>query len=623
MKPTKNCLVLYKQTPAQVLECGNKLDICVLGGKTRSVREKDVFVLHPGPVQTLEFEVLEGHAEEAWELLQNENPSLEELADLVYGEFTPSTAWQAFKLLNRTPWFKGTPDAIEVCDPEKVKDRIRIEKEKIDAEKRWNDFIERFREKNIHPEKDEIFLRDLEIYALGRSKGSRILKAFGKTQKSENAHRMMINYGVKKETWNPHPLRLNVPLELPDYPIGDMPNDTRLDLTAMDAFAIDDEGNQDPDDALAWDGERFWVHVADVAALFPAGSPADEFASERSSSLYLPEKTVPMLPPKVAQSLGLGLHETSPALSYAFSFDEYLNVTNFSVHLTRIRVKRLTYTQADALLVEEPFSTMKKITDAAAKRREKSGAISIKLPKVKIHVDSEEQIFITPISEMGSREMVAEAMILAGAHVARLCQDKGIPIPFATQDISEEVSLLTEKKVSGEKDSQIDYVTEFNRRRGMKRSRITLECSSHRGLGLDAYTRITSPLRRYPDLVSSRQIRHYILGEELEDVNSIRFSLAVAESRTGSLIQAERQSNFFWKLQWLKRHPSYTAEAWLLDRRERQGLFLIPEIAMEVQITIKKEMKIGEHVILKLKGVDIPESSVLFLIQERLNSTSQ
>jgi exoribonuclease-2 len=286
MKPTKDSLVLYKQTPALVNAAGDKLDILLPGGKTRSVREKDIFPLHPGPVPRfpeLEKGAPEGQPEEAWELLQGESPSLQELAELVYGEYSPSTSWLAFKLLNRSPWFRGTPDAIEVADTETVTARIKSDQEKANAEQRWEDFLGRFQQGNIDREADEPYLRDLEMYALGRSKGSRILKAIGKTQSPENAHRIMIAKGVKDPEWNPHPLRLDVPLGIPDYSLGEMSgDDERLNLTGIEAFAIDDEGNQDPDDAVAWDGTRFWVHVADVSGLIPVGSDADEDARERA-----------------------------------------------------------------------------------------------------------------------------------------------------------------------------------------------------------------------------------------------------------------------------------------------------------------------------------------------------
>ena len=161
-----------------------------------------------------------------------------------------------------------------------------------------------------------------------------------------------------------------------------------------------------------------------------------------------------------------------------------------------------------------------------------------------------------------------------------------------------------------------NYVEEFEKRRGMKRSRTTLECGPHSGLGLSAYTRVTSPLRRYPDLIASRQIRSRICGRPPEDPESVLAGLAAFESRSGSLVQAERRSNLFWKLQWLARRPGWSTRAWLLDRRERAGLFLIPEIALEVRAALKTPLRPGDRATLKLKEVDIPESTALFIIQE-------
>ena len=627
MKLTKDSLVLYKQSPALVTGAGDKIDIQLPGGKTRSVREKDVLILHPGPTvgfPDLESQAPEGQPEEAWELLQGETPSLTELAEIVYGEHTPSTAWMAFKLLNRTPWFQGTPEAIIVADEQSVIARKQADAEKAEAEAKWEDFIQRFKTHRIDREADEPFLRDLEMYALGKSKGSRILKALGKTQSPENAHRTMLASGAVDGTWNPHPLRLGVPLEAPDVALEIPQEVPRLDLTSVEAFAIDDEGNKDPDDAVAWDGERFWVHIADAASLVPAGSLADEVARERSSSLYLPEKTVPMLPPQAAETLGLGLHPTSPALSYAFLMDEDGVPQEFSIHLTTVRVTRLTYAQADERMQEEPFATMRRFTEAFHQRRQSAGAISIRMPEVKVRVNENGEVSITSLPERKSREVVTEAMLMAGTYAAQWCQERQLPIPFAVQEISDSSGEKRDDATSSQEESlnaeQPDYVAQFAKRRGMKRSRTTLECSPHSGLGLETYSRVTSPLRRYPDLIASQQIRQAVLGGEILEAEDVLQGLAAYETRSGSLVQSERRSNLFWKIHWLKARPGYTCEAIMVDRRERQGFFLLPEIALETRVAVKGEMAPGTWVRLKLKEADVAESTVLFTIVEKLEA---
>jgi len=613
MRTAKDGLVLYKQSPALVLDVSEKLSILLPGGKTKKVREKDVVSLHPGPVP--DFPELEkysspGQPEIAWELLKDERPSLKELAELVYGEYSPSTSWLAFKLLNRSPWFSGSPDSIEVSSEETVVKRIESQKRKIDREQRWKEFLERFENGDIDLDADDAFLRELEMHALGHVKNSRILKALGRVQNPENAHRLLVSKKIKTPLWNPHPLRLKVPLEPPSYvPVDFAAGEKRLDLCDIEAFAIDDEGNTDPDDALSWDGRRFWVHVADVAGLIPANSSADESARERASSLYLPEKQVPMLPPEMTAKIGLGLHPTSFALSYAFGIDAEGSINDFSIHLCVIRVTRLSYKEVDERLSEKPFDTMKKICAAFRGRRERAGTITIKTPEVKLYLDEEGDIQLMILPDYESRNLVAEAMLMAGSYAAAWCSEREIPIPYAVQNPPDRPP---------SEDTESFYLKQFNLRRGLKRSRITLEGAPHAGLGLESYTRVTSPLRRYPDLISSQQIRAAVLGQEIRDAKSILPAVAAAESRMESLILAERRSNIFWKLQWLALRPHYTCEAFLVDRRERQGYVIIPELAYETRIALKEEIKLGSCIRLELKQVDVFELSATFAILEVL-----
>jgi len=613
MKAAKDSLVLYRQSPALVLDASEKLSILLPGGKTKNVREKDVVGLHPGPVPSfpeLERDSPPGEPETAWELLKDKRPSLKELAELVYGEYSPSTSWLTFKLLNRSPWFSGSPDSIEVSSEETAAKRIESKKRKADSERRWKDFFERFKNGDIDPDADDDYFRELEMYALGRLKNSRILKALGRVQSPENAHRLLVSKKIKAPFWNPHLLRLKVPLEPPPYaPVEFAKGEKRFNLCDIEAFAIDDEGNTDPDDALSWDGRRFWVHVADVAGLIPANSSADESARERASSLYLPERQVPMLPPEMTARIGLGLHPTSPALSYAFEIDAEGNISDFSIHLSTIRVTRLSYKEADERLSEEPFDTMRRICAAFRGRRERAGTITIKMPEVKLYLDGEGSIQLVALPDCESRNLVAEAMLMAGSYAAAWCSEREIPIPYAVQNPPDRPA---------SEDTENFYLMQFNLRRGLKRSRITLERAPHAGLGLESYTRVTSPLRRYPDLISSQQIRAAVLGQKTRDAESVLPAVAAAESRIESLTLAERRSNMFWKLQWLALRPNYRCEAFLVDRRERQGYVIIPELAYETRIALKKEIKLGSCIRLELKKVDIFELSATFTILEVL-----
>jgi hypothetical protein len=89
----------------------------------------------------------------------------------------------------------------------------------------------------------------------------------GLPETPQAAHRLLARVGYWSAKHNPYPARCKAAAADPDLPVPTLPDEERLDLTHLPAFAIDDEGNQDPDDAVSLDGERIWVHVADVAAL--------------------------------------------------------------------------------------------------------------------------------------------------------------------------------------------------------------------------------------------------------------------------------------------------------------------------------------------------------------------
>ncbi len=110
----KHSLVLYKQGPALVLELGAKISIQLESGKTVKVREKDIQLLHVGPLKTLGQlqPEPEGSVEDAWELLQGEAAALSDLADLIYGETTPKAVWHAWCVLNEDTYFSGSIDEV-------------------------------------------------------------------------------------------------------------------------------------------------------------------------------------------------------------------------------------------------------------------------------------------------------------------------------------------------------------------------------------------------------------------------------------------------------------------------------------------------------------------------------
>ncbi len=592
--PRPGSLVLYKNRPAHVKGAGEKLEIELEGGKSLKVRPKDVVLLHPGPMQSLdELRPQAGEVETAWELLAGGTTSLAELAELVYGAYTPATAWASWQLVADGLYFRGTPEQVVVCSPEQVA-RAQAAREAQAARRRaWAAFLERVRAGQITPD-DGRYLKEVEKLALGQSAECRVLRELGRAESPENAHALLLELGYWDHTVVPYPQRLGLTTSAPAVELSDLPEETRVDLTHLPAFAIDDEGSQEPDDALSLEGDRLWVHVADVAALVRPDSAADLEARARGASLYLPDGTVPMLPPKAIQVLGLGLAEVSPALSFGLDLGPDGEIVGMEVVPSWVRVTRLSYEQAEARLEEEPFRDLYRLAQAHRACRQERGAITIELPEVKIRVEGG-QVIIRPLPPLKSRDLVLEAMLMAGEAAARFALEQGIPFPFTTQAPPE-----THERPE-------DLAGMVALRRTLKPSRHQSVPAPHAGLGLEVYAQVTSPLRRYLDLVAHQQLRAHLRGEGLLEAQEMLERVGAAEAVRGGVRRAERLARRHWTLVYLMEHPDWRGEGVLVEKRNRRGTVLIPELDLAVQVHLRQDLPLNSPVSLALGEVNLAE----------------
>ncbi|MDA3809851.1 MAG: ribonuclease catalytic domain-containing protein [Spirochaetaceae bacterium] len=597
----KNSLVLYKHNPAIVTAIGDKIDIILRGGKSKKVRNKDIQLLHQGPISDfsslIESDV---DVEEGWELLQGEAPDLQVLAEIIYGDYTPVTAWQAYLLLNRTVYFKGTVDDIQVCSPEDV----HIAKMEVDllAEEaqKWESFLNRLKNNSSLPEDRSLFI-DLENMAYKKSKDSKILKEFGKSNTPENAHKMLLEQAIWDYSVNPWPARMNLSVKSSTVPLEELGDEIRVDLTHLEAFAIDDEGNKDPDDAISIDGNKIWIHVADAAALVPPDSESDIEASNRGANLYLPELTSTMLPQEATDILGLGLNEFSPAFSFGLTFDENMDIDDIEIVLSTVKVTRLSYQKADTVLDKSPLKEIFELTSRFRANRERNGAVNINLPEVKLHVTDQGKVDIRVLPDLNSRNLVTDAMLMAGNCAALFAIRNNITVPFATQP-----------KPEFDKMPDSDPASMFASRKFMKRSRMSTVPECHGGLGLDFYCRATSPLRRYPDLIVLQQLRNFITGKDLLKEEQVTERVALYESVIGSIVSAERFSNMHWKLVYLLQNKNWTGDALYVGKKEKQALYIIPSLAMEILMPVKKDLPLNGIIKIKSEYIDLANQQIIF-----------
>ncbi len=592
-------LVLYKIRPALVESTADKIEIRFEDGKSKRVRDKDIHLLHPGPVKSLgALDVDEGNVEEAWELLQGEQASLAEVAELVYGEYTPATAWNTWGLLQDGLFFEGSVRKLRARKAEDVEEE-RAERMRKEAEKQqWSEFLQRVQQGQLE-EQDYSRLGEVERVALGKTAKSRVLGALNIAETPESAHGFLLRCGYWSECFNPWPLRQGAAIDSPDLAVPALADEPRRDLTHLQSWAIDDEGNTDPDDAISLEGDRIWVHVADVAALVRPDSHLDLAARARSANLYLPEKMVQMLPPEITDQLGLGLSEESVALSFGFRLNAAAEVTDIEITPSRVRVTRISYDQAEQRLQDAEFQTLYAMTRTYRAARMARNAAQIDLPEVSVKVIGD-KVAIKPLPRLESRQMVTDAMLMAGEAAARFAQQNEIVIPYAIQPEPSEIRQPQSMSES------------YAYRRLFKPSNAALSPGRHFGLGLDYYARATSPLRRYVDLVVHQQLRAFATGSTPRGREEVGESIAQAGAVSGVIRRSERLSNLHWKLIYLKEHGGWEGEAVIMALEERKAVVMIPELALETRIRRSGDMQLDQEVRLQAQEVDVPTQSVYF-----------
>jgi len=602
---TTGALALYRRKPAKVanFSADGKIELVLPDGEHQNVRAKDIAILHRGPVNTLPAAPLPSpDLREIAALMEDGTMPFGEFAELVYGKFTPDSAWSAWQLLEQKIYFTGDLEngvaARSVADIDAALSAVAA---KANSKQQREELLERIKTGHLLPD-DRSHLRDVENLALGKTETSGILRELGMEQDPVKAHRLLLKLGLWDHWVDPYPSRTGIELKNPELPVPDLPTEARLDLTALPAFAIDDEGNQDPDDAIGYHDGLLWVHVADVAALVAPDSELDREAEARGANLYLPDTIVSMLPPDITRQLGLGLQETSPALSFGLAIAEDGEVKLEKLALSTVKVTRLTYDEAEKQLDVEPLKTLSALLLGRFRDyRERHGALQIDLPEVKIKADGQ-QVTITPLPLLRSREIVAEAMMAAGHALAAYAVEHEIPLPFVCQPPPE----LTGKPET--------LAGMFAARRGCTVSSVQTSPGLHAGLGLEPYVRITSPLRRYSDLLAHQQIRRHLAGSPLLPSDQMDGQIAKAETAGVERRKLERIANEFWKLVYLEMHPDWEGEAVAVDRIDERLTLLLPALAYEYKLRMGGKIELNSRWSARLNTVDLAALTARFIL---------
>ncbi|MEN9221482.1 MAG: ribonuclease R [Thermostichus sp. BF3_bins_97] len=594
----------------------------------------------------------------AWELVQEERHplSLSDIAQLLFSDDSPISTYATYRLLSEDrTYFKPKGEGYEPRTPAQVKEILHQIAVTQQRQQEQAEFEVHLQEALAHPGQgyawtatERARLELLERLALqgaaaairshddlsnnlsasDRERALQLLEQMGFPATPQGAFDALIALGL----WSRHEnlaLRLTgIPTQFPkeveryaEEVLKEALPDLlpRRDLTALHTYTIDDASTRDIDDALSiesWSDEqvKLWIHIADPSRWVQWGDPLDLEARKRGTSVYLPEQVIPMFPPQLSTGpMSLVQGEVRPALSFGILLGCDGQIRGSEICLSQVKVTyRLTYEDADEMLELGAEAQLTAIAQAAQWRygwRMAQGAIQIGLPEQDIKV-IDDIPHLRVIEDTPSRQMVAEMMVLTGEVAARFTSQNGIPVPYRLQPAPD----LPPPEV-------LDVypqgpVRSFAIMRCLSRAEVATQPGRHTGLGLDAYCQVTSPIRRYADLVAHYQIKAFLQGDPLPltepDVQQLLLAL---EPGTGEAIQVERKSKRYWSIEYLRLRPGQIWRALVLGYlREHENLVLamLDEIAFRVPVRLERQIPLGAWIELEVLQAD-PRADVIEL----------
>ena len=295
------------------------------------------------------------------------------------------------------------------------------------------------------------------------------------------------------------------------------------DLTNLKTFIIDSKNPIEIDDAISLEIDKniknIWIHVSYPSKIFEFNSELDINAKKRSSSLYLIDKCISMLPKNIIEQSNLKKNKVSETLSGCIELNENGSIKKYKILETLIKpTYEFTYEDTNEILELEPkeeyeLILLNKLLKKSYNYRKENGSLTFNTSYSKILNNKNNSISFETIEITQAHKLVSEAMILMGNITSDFLRKNNIPAPFRSQKINCDSKNILERYFN----SPVKYII---LKQFIGKSFISLKSDIHETLGLDSYVQSTSPLRRYLDLLVQRQIYLYInnktiLSEEI------------------------------------------------------------------------------------------------------------
>ncbi|OGW47950.1 MAG: ribonuclease R [Nitrospirae bacterium GWC2_57_9] len=458
-------------------------------------------------------------------------------------------------------------------------------------------FIHRDNVNNAKP--GDIVSAELVAYPLGgRPPEGRILRVIGRPGQPGIDSELIIEQYEIPVTFSP--ATLEEAKQVPQQ-VSPAMRRGRRDLRELPTVTIDGEKARDFDDAVSIErikaGYRLWVHIADVAHYVKEGSFLDEEAYQRGTSVYLPDRAIPMLP----EALSNGICSLNPNLDRLtltcemdispagaiLRYDIYDSVINSN--------ERMTYTSVREILVDrdpaqrrryaallDRFELMAELMEILKAKRAKRGSIDFDLPEPEIVLDLQGRMTDVIRAERNmAHQLIEEFMLAANETVAGHIESKEKPFIYriheepAEEKLTDLIEFLAtlgislpavkklkpihlQKALAKAKGTREETLINTVLLRTMKQARYSEENAGHFGLAAETYTHFTSPIRRYPDLIVHRILKADMRGR-LEDgayveklADRLPEMAAHSSKRERTAMEAERDVIAMLKLEFMK-----------------------------------------------------------------------
>lgn len=371
----------------------------------------------------------------------------------------------------------------------------------------------------------------------------------------------------------------------------------RVDLREVPTFTIDGENARDFDDAVSIERQRdggikLYVSISDVSHYVKEGGPLDEEAYLRGTSVYFPDRAIPMFPPELSHHICC-LHPRLDRLTLTaeLRYDAKGEKTGVQFYPSVIRSdERLTYTLVKKILVDgdaeiknefrhllPSLELMANLCQELRRRRMGRGAIDFDLPEPEVILDLQgETEDIIRADRNLAHQMIEEFMISANEAVAHFMGEKGFPFVYRIHEPPQKEAIVEFRRFISHlgykmrKDSDCSpkefqrILSEVKGRpeervvndvllRSMKWAKYSAKNLGHFGLASDAYTHFTSPIRRYPDLIVHRLLKRVLSEKEIKiSEETLAHQANHLSNRERVAMEAEREIVDRYKVRFMK-----------------------------------------------------------------------